>query len=61
MRLRNINPQGRIDLPLIGRALDVGEEFDVDDEAGQRLLKQHRNYEAVENELGGEDDERMRL
>ena len=60
MRLRNINPQGRIDLPLIGRALDVGEEFDVDDEAGQRLLKQYRNYEAVE-EFGGEDDERMRL
>ena len=47
MRLRNTNPYGRMTLPLIGRDLDPGEEFDVDDEAGAALLEQVGNYEAV--------------
>lgn len=49
MRLRNISPLGQIDLPLIGRALEPGEVFEVDDAAGARLLEQPDNYEpAVE-------------
>lgn len=27
--LKNTNPLGAVDLPLIGRTLDAGEEFDV--------------------------------
>lgn len=47
MRLRNTNPLGAIDLPLIGRSLEAGEEFDVPDEIGAALLEQVGNYEAV--------------
>lgn len=47
MRLRNTSPYGRVDLPAIGRALDPGEEFDVDDDTGAALLEQAGNYEAV--------------
>jgi hypothetical protein len=31
MKLKNINPLGAIDLPIIGRTLVAGEEFDVPD------------------------------
>lgn len=48
MRLKNISPLGALDLPLIGRILDPGEEFEVPDEVGQRLLEQPANYQAVE-------------
>lgn len=48
MRLKNINPLGDLDFPLIGRVgenpLRRGEEFDVDDELGQVLLEQPDNY-----------------
>lgn len=30
VKLRNTNPQGEVDLPLIGRVLAAGEEFDID-------------------------------
>ncbi|HEY1174794.1 MAG TPA: hypothetical protein VGF17_01450 [Phytomonospora sp.] len=45
MRLRNTNPLGAVELPLIGRVLEAGEEFDIDDEHGKRLLEQDGNYE----------------
>ena len=47
MRLRNTNPLGTVDLPLIGRTLEPGEEFDVPDEQGAALLEQVGNYEAA--------------
>lgn len=47
MKLRNTNPLGAVDLPLIGRTLAPGEEFDVPDEAGAALLEQVGNYERV--------------
>ena len=47
MQLRNTNPLGAVDLPLIGRTLDAGEVFDVSDENGALLLEQVGNYEAV--------------
>lgn len=47
MRLKNTNPLGEVELPLIGRVLAAGEEFDVDDEHGRRLLEQAGNYEKV--------------
>jgi hypothetical protein len=45
--LKNINPLGEIDLPLIGRSLAAGEEFEVSDEQAAILLMQDANYEAV--------------
>ena len=47
MKLRNINPLGEVELPLIRRVLAPGEEFDVSDEDGARLLEQVGNYERV--------------
>lgn len=47
MRLRNINPIGDVDLPLIGRSLAAGEEFEVADDLAAALLEQVGNYEAV--------------
>lgn len=43
-RLMNTNPLGDIDLPLIGRTLAAGEEFEVDDDTATELLKQVGNY-----------------
>lgn len=47
IRLRNTNPLGAVDLPLIGRSLAPGEEFDIDAALGAALLEQTGNYEAV--------------
>lgn len=45
MLLKNTNPLGAVDLPLIGRSLEAGEEFEVPDDVGKELLKQAGNYE----------------
>ena len=47
MQLKNVNPLGAVDLPLIGRTLEPGEVFDVPDKVGAALLEQIGNYEAV--------------
>lgn len=47
MKLRNTNPLGAVDLPLIGQTLQAGEEFDVPDKVGKALLEQTGNYEEV--------------
>lgn len=43
-RLVNTNPLGDIDLPLIGRTLAAGEEFEVSDDIAAELLEQVGNY-----------------
>lgn len=45
--LRNTNPVGAVDLPLLGRTLEVGEEFEVDAAVAEALLEQVGNYERV--------------
>lgn len=66
--LRNVNPLGGVDLPLIGRSLEAGEEFEVTDEQagkapivnkdgevtdlGSGLLSQVGNYELVTKKKG---------
>lgn len=47
VQLKNINPLGAVDLPLIGRTLEAGEVFDVPDDAGNALLEQVGNYATV--------------
>lgn len=43
-RLINTNPLGSVDLPLIGRTLAPGEEFEVTDAQAAALLEQVGNY-----------------
>ena len=51
VQLKNVNPLGAVDLPLIGRTLEPGEVFEVDDKVGKALLKQDGNYaEATKTE-----------
>lgn len=45
--LRNTNPLGEIDLPLIGKTLAPGETFDVPADIAASLLDQVGNYESV--------------
>jgi len=58
VQLRNVNPLGQVDLPLIRRegdpvgeagrgCLEPGEVFDVDDATAAHLLEQVGNYELV--------------
>jgi hypothetical protein len=42
--LKNTNPLGEVDLPLIGRTLAAGEEFEVTNAQGEALLEQAGNY-----------------
>lgn len=53
VKLRNTSPLGAVDLPLIGRTLAAGEEFDVPDKQGAALLEQTGNYAAVKAEKAG--------
>lgn len=48
MLLKNTNPLGAVELPLIRRVLEPGEVFEVSDEVGTALLEQVGNYEQVE-------------
>lgn len=50
--LRNINPLGAVELPLIRRVLEAGEEFEVSDEIAEHLLEQTTNYELVTEKKG---------
>jgi hypothetical protein len=43
--LKNVNPLGAVDLPLIGKTLQAGEVFDIADDLGAALLLQVGNYE----------------
>lgn len=56
--LRNINPLGQVDVPLLGRqgepfgepgsgCLEPGEEFEVDQDVAKKLLEQADCYELV--------------
>jgi hypothetical protein len=46
-KLRNTNPLGQVDLPLLGRTLEAGEEFEVTNDVAEHLLQQVGNYELV--------------
>ena len=50
MLLKNVNPLGAVELPLIRRVLEAGETFEVSDEVGAALLEQVGNYELVEGQ-----------
>ncbi len=60
MKIRNINPLGRVDVPLLRRQGDIegegrgclkpGEVIDVPDELRAVLLEQVTNFEAVADE-----------
>lgn len=48
MRIKNISPQGELDVPLLGRILDAGETADVTAEQGLALLAQPANFEPAD-------------
>lgn len=66
VRLRNINPLGRVDLPLIAREGDVegegigclerGEVFEVESDVADVLLEQAGNYELVRSTSKSKSD-----
>ena len=47
MRIRNINPLGAVDVPLLGLVVEVGDLVEVTDEQAELLLAQPGNWEAV--------------
>lgn len=47
--IKNVNPLGEVDLPLIGRTVAAGEVFEVTGEQAKALLKQTGNYEPVKS------------
>lgn len=62
--LRNTNPLGQVDVPLLGRqgepfgtegsgCLEPGEVFEVDKDVADRLLDQPDNYERVTEKKKG--------
>lgn len=55
--LRNINPLGRVDVPLVRRSLEPGEIFDVDDDVAAHLLEQVGNYALVDDDDDNEGDD----
>lgn len=48
--IKNVSPLGELDVPLLGRFLDAGEEVEVSDEAAERLLPQAANYAPVDDD-----------
>ena len=48
--IKNVSPLGELDVPLLGRFLDYGEEIEVSDEVAERLLPQAENYAPVDDE-----------
>ena len=48
MFLRNVNPVGDIELPLLGRYLARDEVFEIEDDLGSALLEQIGNYEPAD-------------
>ena len=49
VRLKNTNPLGAVDVPLLRRSLEAGEEFDCPSEHAEALLEQSGNYERVQS------------
>lgn len=44
MKIRNVSPQGDLDVPLLGRIVAKGEVFDVPAEHAELLLAQPYHY-----------------
>lgn len=64
MIIKNVSPLGELDVPLLGRFVDYGEEFEVTKEQAERLLPQAENYEPVDDDakavlanINGEDEQ----
>ena len=56
MFLRNVNPLGAVEFPLIRRVLEPGEEFEVPDSVGEALLLQVGNFEQVTDDTDNPAD-----
>lgn len=56
MLLRNVNPLGAVEFPLIRRVLEANEVFEVPDEVGAVLLLQVGNFEQVTDDTDNPAD-----
>ena len=48
MRFRNISTSGALDVPLLGRVIEAGEEFDIPADRGELLEQQPDVYERLD-------------
>lgn len=55
MKIKNISRFGALDVPLLGRVVELGEVVDVPDGLGEQLLAQARTWAAADDEIPGED------
>lgn len=44
MKFKNVNPLGAVEVPILGRVLEAGEEFEATGDAAEALLAQPDNY-----------------
>lgn len=54
-RIRNVNPLGEVEVPLLGRVLGAGEVVEVTDEQAAVLLAQVGNYEQADTAEGSDN------
>jgi len=47
VRFKNVSSVGALDIPLLGRVIAAGEEFDVPLDAGRLLEEQPANFERI--------------
>ena len=52
MRFRNISTSGALDLPLLGRIINAGEEFDIPANLGELLTQQPAVWEWLDRPEG---------
>jgi hypothetical protein len=48
MKFRNVNPLGAVEVPILGRVLEAGEEFEATGDVAEALLAQPYNYERID-------------
>lgn len=54
MKIRNVSPRGDLDVPLLGRVVEFGQEVDVTADQAGRLLDQPANWAPVETPRKGD-------
>lgn len=47
-KFKNVSPLGALDVPAVGRVIDAGEEFEVDEAVAAVLAGQRDNFEALD-------------
>jgi hypothetical protein len=51
VRLKNVSPQGAMDIPMLGRIVEPGEEFEVPDEDAHFFVGQDEMFAPILSDL----------